>query len=342
MVIMKKKIFSICVLLLCIHYIFSQNKELKFNASGEFKIVQFTDLHIEMKKSDADSESVFNAVKELIVLEKPDLVVITGDIITQDPAGYVMKKLAAVFEEQKTLWAIVLGNHDDECSHIERVRLAEMYRSMPYTMNIITGGIKGATNYILPITGTGNKTQALLYLLDSHGYNPMKGKVNSYYAWFDFSQISWYREQSAMYTQKNNGTPLPALAFFHIPFPEYSDLWVKDSARCIGIKKEPVASPKINSGMYTAMLECGDVMGTFVGHDHDNDYIGNFNGIALAYGRCTRGKNPYVYASLPQGGRVIVLKEGKREFDTWIREVDSKMVNKCTYPQSFSSTGTAK
>ena len=39
-------------------------------------------------------------------------------------------------------------------------------------------------------------------------------------------------------------------------------------------KGEEVVLSKINSGLFTAMLEAGDVMGVFAGHDHDNDYVG--------------------------------------------------------------------
>ena len=35
------------------------------------------------------------------------------------------------------------------------------------------------------------------------------------------------------------------------------------------------------------------------------------------------------------GARVIVLKEGKREFDTWIREVGGNVLYRTTYPKSY-------
>jgi hypothetical protein len=67
--------------------------------------------------------------------------------------------------------------------------------------------------------------------------------------------------------------------------------------------------------MFTAMLECKDVMGIFVGHDHDNNYIGCLNNICLAYGNVT-GRE--CYGRIGRGARVIELYEGKRKFDTWI------------------------
>ena len=64
------------------------------------------------------------------------------------------------------------------------------------------------------------------------------------------------------------------------------------------------------------MVEKKDVMGVFVGHDHDNDYIGIDQGIALAFGRTT---GVDAYGKLERGGRIIKMYEGKNQFDTWIR-----------------------
>ena len=142
--------------------------------------------------------------------------------------------------------------------------------------------------------------------MDSNSYSTLQPEVDGY-GWFDFSQINWYREKSSKYTLANNGNPLPALAFFHIPLPEYYNAWKNKVNRPIGVKFEEECSPDINTGMFSAMLERGDVIGTFVGHDHINDYIGVYYNIALAYGRVTkvmRGRRDPL-----AGGRVIVLKE---------------------------------
>ena len=46
------------------------------------------------------------------------------------------------------------------------------------------------------------------------------------------------------------------------------------------------------------------------------------------------GKN--TYGDKTPGSRIIVLKEGKREFDTWLREKGNMAkLNVCTYPGSF-------
>ena len=64
-----------------------------------------------------------------------------------------------------------------------------------------------------------------------------------------------------------------------------------------------------------------------------NDYVASYYNIALTYGRASGAKNSY--GDLTQGGRVIVLKEGKRTFDTWIREKDRNKTQACNFPDSF-------
>jgi len=321
-------IIGLSIIIFNNHISFSQKGILQFNQYGEFKIVQFTDMHIQKTVS----EPVFELATEIVELEKPDLVVITGDVSIQDSVDDLLLRLATIFADRKIHWVTAFGNHDDEYGP-SRKNLNGIYRSLPYNLNSSTSGIKGETNFIIPIAGKKNKHQALLYFFDSNAYNPMKDRVKSTYGWIDFSQINWYRKQSTSYTKKNKGIPVPAVSFFHIPFPEYNLLWEMDSASCIGSKHEKVSCPSVNSGMYASIIECGDIMGVFVGHDHVNDYIGKFNNIALAYCRFSGAKN--TYGHLTPGARVIVLKEGKREFDTWIRERGGNILYKCVYPGSF-------
>ena len=83
------------------------------------------------------------------------------------------------------------------------------------------------------------------------------------------------------------------------------------------------------------MLQAGDVMATFVGHDHVNDYAANWRGILLCYGRFTGGETTYTGIPGGNGARVIELTEGKREFETWIRIKDGKVINHTRYPQDL-------
>lgn len=61
----------------------------------------------------------------------------------------------------------------------------------------------------------------------------------------------------------------------------------------VGKRNEGICCPKVNTGMFNAMLENHSVLCTFCGHDHDNDDIGTRFGIGLAYGHFTGGINTY-------------------------------------------------
>ena len=55
---------------------------LKFNAQSRFKIVQFSDVHLQYDSYRSDSVLVM--MRTVIEREKPDLVVITGDVVGSD------------------------------------------------------------------------------------------------------------------------------------------------------------------------------------------------------------------------------------------------------------------
>ena len=92
-------------------------------------------------------------------------------------------------------------------------------------------------------------------------------------------------------------------------------------------------APQLNSGMFASMKEMGDILGVFVGHDHDDDYAVFWKGILLAYGRYTGGDT--VYNNLSNGARVIEMTEGSTNFRTWIRLKDGEVINTVNYPSDF-------
>lgn len=301
---------------------------LRFNEEGKFKIVQFTDTHFEYNTPQSDT--VLTIIQTVINEEKPDLVVITGDVVCSKETREAWLQLTRAFVDAKVPWAITLGNHDHEYALSNREIIA-LIDTLPYCLT--SNGpedISGSGNYILPVLSAENESiAALLYFFDSNAYSFDK-KVSTY-DWIKFDQIAWYRAQSKAFTKQNNGNPYPALGFFHIPLPEYND--VRYDSITVGSNIEEPCPPTINSGFFNAMLEMKDIMGTFVGHDHDNNYIGCLHNICLAYG-CKTGLNSY--GDLEKGARVIVMQEGERKFDTWIRSIDKTPRLLVTYPLSFA------
>jgi len=327
---MKKKTFLLLVMVSAVFFVAAKpGDKLNFNKNGEFKIVQFTDTHIEL--AEKKNLEVYETIQKVLAVEKPDLVMVTGDIVTEDNPQEAFGRLAAIFEKAGIPYAMVFGNHDSE-HNLPRKDVAEFLEKLPLCLNKTDHSVEGFTNFVLPVHGKNGKKAALIYCMDSNEYSTLEPLIGGW-GWFTHKQAGWFREQSSKFTAENNGKPYPALAFFHIPFPEYNNAWNNKTIPPVGVKNEDVCSPEINTGMFAAMLESGDVMGTFVGHDHVNDYIGVHYGIALAYGRVTKTSKDSTDPG--PGGRVIVLKEGKREFDTWIREANENKVLECKYPESF-------
>lgn len=284
---------------------------LSFNQNGKFKIVQFTDIHFQYDSYRSDS--ALELMKKVISLEKPDLVVLTGDIVCSKNTVKAWESLSKIVIDAKTPWAVMLGNHDIEYE-LTGQQIMKKISGLPYNLTVNgPKNISGNGNYLLKVQSSkSSETAVLLYCFDSH--SSFKSKTNTgKYQWFDFSQIEWYRDQSAKFTRRNGGTPCPALAFFHIPLPEYKEVIGQNTT--VGNQKETVCSPDLNPGLYTAILESGDVMGVFAGHDHNNNYIGCLRNICLAYGNVS-GRQ--CYGDIGRGARVIELYEGMRKFDTWI------------------------
>ena len=306
----------------------AQQQTLKFNDEGKFKIVQFTDIHW-VYGSD-NSKPARERIIEVLDAEKPDLVVLTGDVVTAKPAEKGLKEALAPIVERKIPFALTFGNHDEE-NDLSRKEMLAVVQSLEGNLTTTTDGITGVTNYVLPIKASSDdRAAAVLYVFDSNAYSTIKGLKG--YGWIEHDQIGWYKKTSAAYTAANGGTPIPSLAFFHIPIPEYHEAVQNESNFMVGTRKERACSAEINSGLGTAMLAAGDVMATFVGHDHVNDYVVNWRGILLCYGRLTGGSTTYNDIPKGNGARVIQLTEGKREFETWIRIKGGEVINHVNYP----------
>ena len=215
---------------------------------------------------------------------------------------------------------------------IAKVDLSKLYAAIAETADLfVPAKTAGQTNYTLTIKSSdGKKDAAALYIFDSNSYSQLKDVKG--YGWIKHDQIGWYIDCSRRYTEANGGKPLPALAFFHIPLPEFHEAAKNEGAYMVGTRKEGACSPEINTGLAAAMLQAGDVMGVFVGHDHINDYVVDWRGILFGYGRFTGGDT--VYHDIPQGNgaRVIELTEGSRTIRTWVCIKGAKVINEVVFP----------
>lgn len=298
-------------LLLTLTCLLPASAQLRFRPDGSFKIVQFTDTHIRTQLPD-QARAVYDLMDAVIKAERPDLVVLTGDNVTCNPAAPEIARLVRFLDERNVPWVAVFGNHDEQ-QELTIPQMSALYAAGRNTLNRLDGaGV--LADLELPVLGADGKPAFYLFCMDSHSYTTALG--TECYDWFSDAQIRWMKDCCAARTAAD-GSVAPALAFFHIPLLEYVQAWENGQGRQ-GIKGEGVCHGGLNSGMFAAMRLGGSVIGMSVGHDHNNDYLAVLSGIALCYGRFSGSDT--VYNHLPPGARVFLLHEGVRGFESWIRE----------------------
>jgi len=113
------------------------------------------------------------------------------------------------------------------------------------------------------------------------------------------------------------------MAFIHIPLPEY--LQMRNDFVTYGNQRDHVGCSSVNSGFFAALKQAGTVQWVTCGHDHSNDFEGEYDGIKLSYGRKS-GYGSYGPKYLQRGARVFELNESPFLIDSWIREEDLNVV----------------
>jgi hypothetical protein len=303
-------------------------KPLRFRSDGTFKIVEVSDVHFTNNSKCNDlspsqqqfpcSDANYSAfLRSLIALEDPDVILFTGDSVCGGGPGYgqgaIDGLLADLVSPNNTVpWALVEGNHDGE-SGLDYQAVAEYVLTKPMGLNQPNpDNVYGNTNFVLPVLGAdgspdANSSLFTLYFVDSNSYSTLEAAGGGY-GWVKLSQISWFAEAaanvSAAAAAEGRPGPPPALAFQHIPLPEHEYL-IAANVSIVGQYQEAVCCPGINSGLFTQYLEAGDVKAVTVGHDHTNDYCGQWDGIWLCYdGHGSYGASGYGRPDWPIRARV--------------------------------------
>ncbi len=293
---------------------------LRFGDDGTFTIVQLTDIHY--TGAAGLSEHVPAMLTRLIGQEKPDLIVLTGDVIYRRPGAARMAEMCGIIGGTGIPYAVTLGNHDAE-QGITQDELHALLRTLPLCVNGRYAA-EGAHDFVIPVyTADGTTEEARIYVMDSNDYNA----DDHSYKGFEPAQVAWYGAQCAEAAARN-GRKATGLMFFHVPLPEYAEAFAEE--RLSGSRLEGECPPRDNAGMFRALVDGGEVIGVFTGHDHSNDYVAQKEGIALGYGRYSGGYGEY--QELVSGIRVIRLQQGRRGFTTWIRQANGRERHRTEFP----------
>ncbi len=299
-------------------------RDFRYHDDGTFKVLQLTDTHVIY--GDPRSERAYENVEKMLELEQPDLVIHTGDVIFGRPAEEGLRKVLGIIADRKIPFAVALGNHDSE-SGLSRTEVLDVIRTIPYNINTPADkGISKATNDVITLSGA-DGVDRVLYLFDSGRTMEVEGCG---YDNVRADQIEWYDAYSKEFTAKNGGKPVHSLAFFHIPPAEFDyclRLAGNDGWTFIGHMGEHIGCSKLNSGLFQAMKLNGDIQAIVCGHEHNNDFVMQYMGVMLIYGRFSGCDT--VYNDLkPNGARVFEFTRGQRGFTTWVRLNSGEIENK--------------
>ena len=321
--------------------------KLQFDSNGNFRIMQISDVQ--------DGTVLTPAAKQFIRVvvndAQPDLIVLTGDNISAGSATIgihaIDKQLVkrgidnymSVFEEIGIPVAIVFGNHDAE-EIVTKEEQMEYYTSYDCCVAIDEGdALYGCGTYNLPIYSSKNaeKVAYNLWMIDSNMYDD----VNGGYDYVHQNQLDWYVNTSNALKAQNGGEPVPSMMFQHIIVKEIYDVIVeipaseKDKYEHVeteenGVKKyytfkgenyktgelnEMPCPPTFNGGQFDTVLNQGDVVAMFFGHDHKNTFEVNYKGVDLVNSP-TSGFGSY--GDHGRGVRIIDINENSTDYETSI------------------------
>ncbi len=286
-----------------------------FNTDRDLKVLQITDVHIGGGwMSQEKDRKALNAVATMIQTEKPDLVVLTGDMVFPVPfnAGTFNNKkpaemLISLMETLGVYYTVCFGNHDSELySYYNRESVSDIWSNPDLKYSLYQAGpenVDGFGNHIIKVKNSDGIVKNAYFMLDSHAYTD--GDYLGLFWKYDNikeSQIDWYKQNVEAIDKANKAIDpecpmFTSLAFFHIPVEEYEFAWkelqqngYKDTENAKLITgwyheaDETVFHGVHPEEFFETVEALGSTKAIFVGHDHINNAIVEYKGINLVYG----------------------------------------------------------
>lgn len=264
--------------------------------SEGISILQLTDLHLGGQGKWKDDINTFRRIIRLVEMHDPDLLALTGDVF----AGKAMADiLVRHFDELQRPWVYVFGNHDAE-GDIDRDGIYDVFSKSHWGIlgyHPDSSAVGRKYDYCVDISLKGDSIPRWqIYGLDTGPHEGVKA--------IQPGQIEWYKEKSQE-SEAAYGTMPRAISIFHIPFIQYQYLWTDKTLPKEGESREKVWYEADDGSTYEAFVEVGNIEATFCGHDHYNNYWGEYSGgIILSYGYISGEATNEAW---PTGGKLIDL-----------------------------------
>ena len=274
---------------------------LRFNEDGSFKILIFADCQDGIIPNGRMTRFMADALDR----EQPDLVIFLGDNVLQEfqpfnEAG--IQQILRPLVERGVPYAYVWGNHDGEYNTKENMHAIYCAYGDCLTYDA-DPALTGFGNFNMPIYASYKRGEMVfnICLIDSNMY--LNGDKSQGYDYVHPDQLAWYRRTSEA-IEAQQGHKVPSLMFQHIIVPEIYELLkqapadaegeniceyngqkyyleFRDDADAQGLLLESPSPSSVNGGLLEALVERGDVLAVFSGHDHTNRFRARVDGIEL-------------------------------------------------------------
>ncbi|MBR4539458.1 MAG: metallophosphoesterase family protein [Clostridia bacterium] len=327
---------------------FQTKHPLRFRKDGGYRILMMSDAHLKPDKE----ERTLRAMETLIDGTRPDLVLLNGDNVSAFTSPEMFERLLAQLvepmETRRIPWAHVFGNHD-QTPEVSKKYQEAVYESYPWCVSKAgPEELTGCGNYFLPVLDENDepvfgvwgidsqqdfKTQTvpLSYPGDLYWDVMMPSPIVSYsdYDLIRFEQVMWYWNTSVE-LEKLCGHKIPSLMMFHIPLIEFHGMLLNaHRTKLRGEYNERLSTSEINSGIFAAAFQRGDVKAMFAGHDHINTFDGIYCGIRMGFdgsigyeGYGCRDNDPGHDRERLRGGRIFDISKD----DPWNIKTDMVFV----------------
>ena len=354
---MKKAISVILALVLALGMLITAgaadtnaDTKLQFGSDGNFRIMQISDIQDGTLLTPATKKFI----KEVVIDAQPDLIVLTGDNISAGSATLgteaidkllvktAINNYMSVFEEIGIPVAITFGNHDAE-EKVSKEYQMEVYNTYDCCVAIDEGdALYGCGTYNLPIYSSADASKIAynLWMIDSNMYDDENGG----YDYVHKDQLDWYVKTSNELKAQNGSKVVPSMMFQHIIVNEIYDVIIevsekeKDNYEYVeyeddngkkrynaikpeylraGVLNENPCPPTVNGGQFETVVNQGDVVAMFFGHDHKNTFEVEYKGVDLV-NTPTAGFGSY--GDQGRGVRIIDINENTTEYKTEIIE----------------------
>lgn len=284
-----------------------QNRNLKILVLSDPQIDPTNKYH----KIGSNNEKTFDFIDSLIVNSKPDLVIITGDLVMSVELNQwqYMQRYAEIFENRKTLWTFIFGNHDSQYEYVSQIsNTFSLLGQMPkrkiaqamseYKHCLFPKNFEINNGFFVNIKDYKGNLIRCISLFDC--VNNKFEDEDFYYRELTPNQLNWYKNEVSQIAYNNSilVDDIKTTVMLHIPLAEffYAGLqYYTNNIQDITYHYGDIVKTNINiktkwhsyrdliyeNNVFDKIRLLKNIDSIYFGHFHDNDLSITYKGIRL-------------------------------------------------------------